>query len=104
MNLYFFYSEKAANGIPDIKTYGNRVRDLLQELVARSNGNLRLSIIDPQPFSDEEDRATELGVRGAPVGNEGTTCTSDLRAPTRRTAIKPSSSSIPARKSSSNTT
>ncbi len=25
VNLYFFYSEKAANGIPDIKTYGNRV-------------------------------------------------------------------------------
>ena len=71
VNLYFFYSEKAANGIPDVKTYGNRVRDLLQELVARSNGNLRLSIIDPQPFSDEEDRATELGVRGAPVGGEG---------------------------------
>ena len=71
VNLYFFYSEKAANGIPDIKTYGNRVRDLLQELVARSNGNLRLSIVDPQPFSDEEDRATELGVRGAPVGGEG---------------------------------
>lgn len=71
VNLYFFYSEKAANGIPDVKTYGNRVRDLLQELVARSNGNLRLSIIDPQPFSDEEDRATELGVRGAPVGSEG---------------------------------
>jgi ABC-type uncharacterized transport system involved in gliding motility auxiliary subunit len=73
VNLYFFYSEKAANSIPDIKTYGNRVRDLLQELVARSNGNLRLSIIDPQPFSDDEDRATELGVRGAPVGNEGQT-------------------------------
>src|SRR3569833_634995 len=71
INLYFFYSEKAANTIPDVKTYGNRVRDLLQELVARSNGNLRLSIIAPQPFSDEEDRATELGVRGAPVGNEG---------------------------------
>ncbi|MEJ0035497.1 MAG: Gldg family protein [Gammaproteobacteria bacterium] len=67
VNLYFFYSEKAANGVPEIKTYGNRVRDLLQELVARSNGNLRLSIIDPQPFSDDEDRATELGVRGAPV-------------------------------------
>ncbi len=104
VNLYFFYSEKAANGIPDVKTYGNRVRDLLQELVARSNGNLRLSIIDPQPFSDEEDRATELGVRGAPVGGEGTTSTSASPAPTRRMDIRPSSSSIRARKSSSNTT
>ncbi|MEJ1966998.1 MAG: Gldg family protein [Gammaproteobacteria bacterium] len=71
VNLYFFYSEKAVNTLPELKTYGNRVRDLLQEMVARSNGNLRLSIIDPQPYSDDEDRATELGVRGAPVSQDG---------------------------------
>jgi ABC-type uncharacterized transport system involved in gliding motility auxiliary subunit len=71
VNLYFFYSEKAVNNLPELKTYGNRVRELLQELAARSNGNLRLSVIDPQPFSDEEDRAAELGVRGAPVGQDG---------------------------------
>jgi ABC-type uncharacterized transport system involved in gliding motility auxiliary subunit len=71
VNLYFFYSEKSVNSLPELKTYGNRVRELLQELAARSNGNLRLSIIDPQPFSDDEDRAAELGVRGAPAGPEG---------------------------------
>jgi ABC-type uncharacterized transport system involved in gliding motility auxiliary subunit len=72
VNLYLFYSEKAVNTLPELKTYGNRVRDLLQELAARSNGNLRLSIVDPQPFSDDEDRAAELGVRGTPVGQDGT--------------------------------
>ena len=71
INLYFFYSEKQVNNLPELKTYGVRVRELLQELAARSNGNLRLSIVDPQPFSDDEDRATELGVRGAPVGQNG---------------------------------
>ncbi len=71
INLYFFYSEKSVNNLPELKTYGNRVRDLLQELAARSNGNLRLSVIDPQPFSDDEDRAAELGVRGAPSGPDG---------------------------------
>ena len=71
VNLYFFYSEKAVNTLPELKTYGNRVRDLLQEMVARSNGNLRLSIIDPQPYSDDEDRAAELGVRGQPVSQDG---------------------------------
>ena len=71
VNLYFFYSEKSVNNLPELKTYGNRVRELLQELTARSNGNLRLSVIDPQPFSDDEDRAAELGVRGAPVGQDG---------------------------------
>jgi ABC-type uncharacterized transport system involved in gliding motility auxiliary subunit len=72
VNLYFFYSEKEANNLPEIKTYANRVRDLLEEMVARSNGNLRLSIIDPQPFSDDEDRAAELGVRAAPAQDGST--------------------------------
>jgi ABC-type uncharacterized transport system involved in gliding motility auxiliary subunit len=71
LNLYFFYSEKAAQTMPDVQVYGPRVRDFLEELVARSNGKLHLHVIDPQPFSEEEDRAAELGVRGVPVGNGG---------------------------------
>jgi ABC-type uncharacterized transport system involved in gliding motility auxiliary subunit len=68
INLYFFYSEKAANQLPQIRPYGVRVRDFLEELAGRSNGKLHLHVIDPQPFSEEEDRAAELGVRGAPLG------------------------------------
>src|SRR5215469_14436326 len=71
INLYFFFSAKTASGIPDLNTYGVRVRELLQELVARSNGKLHLHVIDPQPFSEEEDRAAELGVRGVPLGGAG---------------------------------
>jgi ABC-type uncharacterized transport system involved in gliding motility auxiliary subunit len=71
VNLYFFYTEKAANEFPQIKTYGSRVREFLQELAARSGGKLRLSIIDPQPYSEDEDRASELGVRGAPTNSGG---------------------------------
>ena len=72
INLYFFFSEKAADSsIPELKTYGTRVRELLQELAARSGGKLHLPIIDPQPFSEDEDRAAELGVRGVPSGPTG---------------------------------
>jgi ABC-type uncharacterized transport system involved in gliding motility auxiliary subunit len=71
INLYFFFSEKTAGQLPQLKTYGVRVRELLEELVARSGGKLRLHAIDPQPFSEEEDRASELGVRGTPVGAAG---------------------------------
>lgn len=71
VNLYFFYSEGAATSMPELKTYGTRVRELLQELVARSNGKLHLSVIDPQPYSEDEDRANELGIRGAPAGPNG---------------------------------
>ena len=56
-----------------LKTYGGRVREFLEELAARSNGKLRLHFIDPQPFSEDEDRASELGVRGTPLGGSGGT-------------------------------
>jgi ABC-type uncharacterized transport system involved in gliding motility auxiliary subunit len=68
INLYFFYSEKTAQQLPQLYAYGTRVREFLEELAARSNGKLRLHVIDPQPFSEEEDRAAELGIHGAPLG------------------------------------
>jgi ABC-type uncharacterized transport system involved in gliding motility auxiliary subunit len=71
INLYFFFSEKTADQIPQLKTYGVRVREFLEELQMRSGGNVHLHVIDPQPFSEDEDRASELGVRSAPVGATG---------------------------------
>ena len=67
VNLYFFFSEKTAASLPQMQTYGVRVRELLEKLVSISGGKLTLKIIDPQPFSEEEDRATELGIQSVPV-------------------------------------
>jgi ABC-type uncharacterized transport system involved in gliding motility auxiliary subunit len=72
LNLYLFYSERAASQIPVVRIYGQRVREFLQELAARSKGNIELHVIDPQPFSEEEDRATDFGIRAVPVDNSGT--------------------------------
>jgi len=71
VNLYLFYSDRTATPIPDIKNYGTRVTELLESMASRSNGKLTLKVIDPQPFSEEEDRATELGVQGVPVNAGG---------------------------------
>ena len=68
VNLYFFFSDEAATALPGIKTYGARVREFLQELVAKSDGKLRLQVIDPAPFSEDEDRAAEFGLRAVPIG------------------------------------
>jgi ABC-type uncharacterized transport system involved in gliding motility auxiliary subunit len=70
INLYFFYSDKGTHDWSDVRNYAVRVRELLQELEARSKGKLRLSVIDPEPYSEEEDRATELGLQGT-QGPEG---------------------------------
>lgn len=71
VNLYFFFSERAGNRLPQLKTYAQRVREFLEELAARSNGRIRLKVIDPQPFSEDEDRAAELGIRSVPLGATG---------------------------------
>ena len=51
IELMFFYSDSAIEDVPQIRSYGNRVQELLQEIVIASNGNLRLSVIDADPFS-----------------------------------------------------
>ncbi|MBW4051599.1 MAG: ABC transporter [Proteobacteria bacterium] len=71
IDLYFFYSAKAAESLPQIQPYGQRVRDFLQELAQRSDGKIHLHIIDPKPFSVEEDRASELGVTGTALNAAG---------------------------------
>ena len=68
LNLYLFYSAATGSQYPQVASYANRVRDLLREFAARSNGRIRLHFVDPQPFSADEDRAAELGVRSVNVG------------------------------------
>lgn len=67
ITVRFYFSEKIATRIPTYKAYGIRVRELLQEYAANSNGKLRLEIIDPEPFSDAEDRAVQAGMQGQPI-------------------------------------
>ena len=73
IELMFFYSDSATEDVPQLRTYGNRVQELLREIVIASEGNLSLRVIDPEPFSEEEDLATQYGVRAVPVtqGGEG---------------------------------
>lgn len=71
IELMFFYSESLSEDVPQIRSYGTRVQELLQEIVIASNGNLSLQLIDPQPFSEEEDLATQYGVQAVPVSQGG---------------------------------
>lgn len=73
INLYFFFSRAAGEQAPYLKIYANRVSELLEELQARSAGKLRLRVIDPQPFSEDEDRASEFGLASIPLGASGDT-------------------------------
>ena len=63
INLYFFFSERATADIPQLRTYAGRVREMLEEFEQNSDGRLAIRVIDPLPFSEEEDRASEFGLQ-----------------------------------------
>lgn len=67
VNLYFFFSQEASAQSPQLRAYAQRVRELLEEMSQHSKGKLRLSVIDPKPFSEDEDRAGEFGLSPVPL-------------------------------------
>jgi ABC-type uncharacterized transport system involved in gliding motility auxiliary subunit len=69
INLYFYFSDKASASLPPLRTYANRVREMLEEIRDASGGKVNLSVIDPLPFSEDEDRATAFGLQAVPIGN-----------------------------------
>ncbi len=71
VTMYLFYSDKASEDVPQLRTYATRVKELLQEYEQLSNGNIVLNIVDPLPFSEEEDQAGSFGLQAIPVGAAG---------------------------------
>ena len=71
VNLYFFFSQDASSQSPPIRAYAQRVRELLEEMSQRAKGQLRLHVIEPEPFSEDEDRAGEFGLQAVPIGARG---------------------------------
>lgn len=71
INLYFFFSDSATKGMVGLRNYAARVESLLEAYAAQANGTIRLQVIDPEPFSVDEDRAAEFGLTGAQVGMVG---------------------------------
>ena len=68
VTLRFYLSKRELERVPGIGGYADRVRALLEEYRRIAGGKLTLRVIDPEPFSDEEDRAVGYGLRGVPLG------------------------------------
>jgi len=71
ITLDFYFSSEVLSDVPQIVNYANRVRDLLGEYAAKSNGMIRLNVIEPEPFSEEEDRAVASGLQGVTINVGG---------------------------------
>lgn len=71
IQLKLYFSAKLLSGAPAFLNYGTRIRDMLEEYVAKSGGKLELSVIDPEPFSEAEDEAVGYGIKQLPVSAAG---------------------------------
>jgi ABC-type uncharacterized transport system involved in gliding motility auxiliary subunit len=71
INLYFFFSDRETADIPYLRGYATRVREMLEEFEAASDGNLIVHSIDPLPFSEEQDRAAQFGLDAVSLGSLG---------------------------------
>ena len=72
INLYFFFSNEATTTLPTLRAYATRVRETLEEFAANApEGRLVLHVVDPLPFSEDEDRAEQYGLQAADIGPAG---------------------------------
>jgi ABC-type uncharacterized transport system involved in gliding motility auxiliary subunit len=57
-----FMSSGLTRQAPQLAAFAGRVRSLLDSYVAASRGNIVLEVIDPKPYSEDEDRAVAFGI------------------------------------------
>ena len=70
LQLTLYFSDRVSRELPQLRAYHQRVADMLEEIVRNSDGRIRLKVVDPQPYSEEQDRAAAAGLTAMP-GNNG---------------------------------
>lgn len=71
LRLTLYFSDHATRDLPKLRSYEQRVRDMLQEIAARSHGRVQLSVVDPVPYSDDEASAEAAGLTPVSGGSNG---------------------------------
>src|SRR6056297_3447698 len=71
IRLRLYFSDSASEDLPQIRSYAERVWELMQELAAQSEGMIELERIDPEPFSEAEDDAARYGLEAVPLNQAG---------------------------------
>jgi ABC-type uncharacterized transport system involved in gliding motility auxiliary subunit len=72
INLYLFFSDQSTKNLPALRAYEKRVQETLERFAAEApEGKLVLHVLDPVPFSEDEDRAEQYGLQAANIGQSG---------------------------------
>ncbi|MEL7448293.1 MAG: Gldg family protein [Pseudomonadota bacterium] len=72
VHLKYYFSDSEAQDEVQFRAFAGRVREMLEEIARQSDGNVKLSVIDPVPFSEEEDEAAGYGLAAMPLRNGST--------------------------------
>jgi len=71
INIKLFFSNSLSKELSQIRDYEKRVRELLMSYKKISNKNITVEIIDPRPFTDQEDLANVYEIQGLQLNEEG---------------------------------
>ena len=63
----FYYSNKFGEISPLHGNYSKRVQEMLEQIALVSDGKVKVKVINPEPFSVEEDEAVKMGIQGIPL-------------------------------------
>ncbi|MDG1206237.1 MAG: Gldg family protein [Pseudomonadales bacterium] len=67
VTLSLYFSDAVSRDLTGLRAYATQVKDLLREFELAAPGKIHLEIIDPEPFSEEEDQAAAYGLQGIPI-------------------------------------
>ncbi|MBL8667520.1 MAG: Gldg family protein [Rhodospirillales bacterium] len=71
IQLRLYFSPRLGEVAPAYGAYYTRVRELLERYASLSGGRLTLELLQPEPYSDAEDRAVADGLQGVPLNQAG---------------------------------
>ena len=67
VTVRLYYSRALGQQAPQYGVFADRILELLKTYQDLSNGNLKVSVYNPTPFSDHEDEAISIGLKGIPA-------------------------------------
>lgn len=62
LHMRLYLSDGLTEAAPQLSSYADRVRGMLEAYADKADGQITLEVIDPEPFSNAEDRAVGFGI------------------------------------------
>ncbi|MDX2156435.1 MAG: Gldg family protein [Hyphomicrobiaceae bacterium] len=73
VSIRVYYSRRLGEVAPLFARHFERLKGLLEQYRDLSGGRLQVTFLDPEPFSDAEDRAAAAGLKGQRLNQDGET-------------------------------